>query len=219
LLLRNELPLFDDLALGGSIELQFPLTLVDPGEDLRFRKTLYGGSLRWHMDEQSELVLELSANESGNQMQYSASLPADRRLKRHAFRSGLEYRFLMETPFTANCRMGFDYFHFKEHLFHPEGGTTGTRLARYEYTFYGGLSYSILEKVNFMPALYIDYVSHNRLFPEEALRNDRYNGIQSKLSTALEIRFTEMVRLVINPNVDLDQMNSGGGNVQFIALF
>jgi hypothetical protein len=220
-LLKNEIPLGEDLSVGSGIELQLPLTLVDPGEDLRFRfhKRLYDGFLRWRTGEQSELVLEVSAEAAGKESEYTAPAPADQRLDRNAFRSGMEYRFNLEEPFPARCRTGFDYFHFRERSRFPGSAISDEKLERNEFTLYGALSYALGGRCYFRPALYIDYVSHNRLFPMDNFRNDRFNGIQSKLSTALEIRFKETVRLVINPNLDLDQMNWGGGNVQFIALF
>jgi hypothetical protein len=220
-LLKNEIPISEKVRVGSAVELQLPLTLVDPGENLtfRFKKRLYEGYLRWRTGDRSELFFDLSAEDTGKDTRYSSLTPTDQRLSRNAFRANMEYRFYMETPLAADCRLGFDYFHFRERNLFPEDPLTRNKLERNEYTLYGGLSIELSERFLFRPALYVDYVSHNRLFPEDEIRNDRFNGIQSKLSTALEIRFKETIRLAINPNLDLDQMNWGGGNVQLIALF
>lgn len=220
-MLKNRVPLTEDLLVGGSLEMQEPLTLIDPADDLRFRfrKSLYSAFIEWRTHEENFLALHLSGEDSGKQNRYSDPATVDRNLNRNAFRSTLEYRFPLEAPIEADWRAGFDYFYFREHVFLPEGGGESERLRRYEYTVFAGLSCPISAKCHFRPMLFIDYVSHNRLFPENVGRNDRYNGIQSKLSGAFEFRLTKTARLIINPNLDLDEMNWGGGNVQFIALF
>ncbi len=228
-LLRNEISLSEKIYIGAGVELQMPMKLIDPGEDVefRFRKGIYEGWLGWRIGDESRLRFFLSAGDTGKESDYITPPPSDQRLHRNTFRAGAECQWRSRLPLAvgvgredlAGWRAGCEFFHFRERSLFPDSALLGEIHERDEFTMYGGVSFEMWEKVFLKPALYVDYVSQIERYPKQPVKNDRSSGIQAKLSGMAEIRFSRKVRLVINPNIDLDQMNWGGGNVQFIALF
>jgi len=221
-LLRNEIPIFGGLSWETLIQLQLPMELVDPGEDLdlRFRKRLYEGGLRWRLASGETLRFFVSGEDSGKTKDDQAAfMPSDQDLDRQALRAGSECWWRGSYPFGADYHVGCSFFHFDERSVFPDDRAENEKHERDEFTVYGGLAFPVTELFWVRPALYIDYVRQSRVFRNDIIRNDRFHGIQSKLSGALEIRFSDTISLVINPNLDVDQMNWGGGNVQFIAMF
>lgn len=221
LLLRNEIPLSDKIFIGTGVELQLPMTLVDPGEDLEFHfdKGLCDAYVRWRLGETEEVRFFVAAEETEKQTEYESTPIDDQKLSRHSFRGGAEYYWRSDVPIEADYHVGCHYFHFRERSLFPGESVEDERHRRDESTVYGGLAIEIMDDVFLRPALYVDYVSQIELFNNNPRRNDRYHGIQSKLSGLVEIRFEDTIRLTINPNLDVDQMNWGGGNIQFIAIF
>ncbi|MHC4944645.1 MAG: hypothetical protein ACYTG7_16625 [Planctomycetota bacterium] len=222
LLVKNRISLSENLSLGGGIDYQLPMTLVEPVETLKFRfdKRQYHGWLRWRTGDESSLRLAVKGEVTSKNTQYQRPAPpSDQRLNRNAFKSNMEFMWLWEQFYDARCYLGFQYFHYWERSRFPEQQQDSIKEERDEFTFYGGPSIEIHEQVFFKPTFFLDYVSRNLLLLADPSRNDRYNGFQGKLSGIFELRFKDTVRLVIHPALDLDKMNWGGGNIQFIAFF
>jgi hypothetical protein len=222
LLVRNRISLSENLTLGGGIDYQLPMTLKEPVETLEFRfdKRQYHGWLRWRTGEESSLRLSVNGEVTSKNTQYqNPAPPSDQKLSRNALKSNVEFMWRWERFHDARCYLGFQYFHYWERSRFPEQQQDSIKEERDEFTFYGGPSIEVFDQTFFKPTFFLDYVSRNILIPSDAARNDRYNGFQGKLSFICEFRFKDTVRLVVHPALDLDKLNWGGGNVQFIAFF
>jgi hypothetical protein len=221
LLVRNETALSDGVTIGGGIEFQLPMTMVDPGEDLEFHfdKKLYDAYLRCRTGPESELRVFAAGEQTGKNSDYFVDNASDQRLARHSFGAGAEMLWRSDAPWEADYRAGARYFYFRERSLFPGDFLTDQKHERNEHTVYCGLTVELGEKVFFRPTIYADYVSQNELFLNDPRKNDRFNGFQGKMSGAFEYRFTQTAWLIVNPNLDLDEMNWGGGNVQVIIIF
>lgn len=220
LLFKNDVALSDSVSVGASVQLQLPMTLVDPGDTLEFhfRKKLYDGHLKWRLAEDAGLTFYAGAEETKKNAQYFLPVDPDQRLGRNSWLAGMEYLWPCDL-FHADGMAGVKYFHFRERSFFPELIGPDEKHQRDEFMLYGGLAWEVSEKVIFRPTVYLEYVSQNELYPEKPDWNDRFNGFAGKASGAFEIRIKDTIRLTINPNFDLDDLDWGGGNVQFIAVF
>ncbi|MEW6743391.1 MAG: hypothetical protein AB1486_11595 [Planctomycetota bacterium] len=221
LLLANEVPLGEMLHAGADLQFQLPMTLEDFEGDLTFRyvKRLYGAHVEWQPGEESSWRLFVTAEDTGKSSTWISTPEEDQDLARNAYRTGIEHQWTLSASQPVRCRTGLQYFHFRERSLFPGAPSADEKHERDEYLLFGGVSVEAWEKIYLVPAVYLEYVSQNELFPTEPDRNERFNGFQGKLSGAIEWRPRETLRLVINPNIDLDQLQWGGGNVQFIVTF
>ena len=220
LLFKNETALSDDVFIGGAVQLQLPMTMNDPGDSLEFhfRKKLYDAHLTWFLSDEQNLTFYTGAEETKKDAIYFPAVDPDQRLGRNSWQAGVEYLGPWDL-FHADGMAGVKYFHFRERSLFPEFVGPDEKHQRDEVTIYGGLAWTVSERVVFRPAVYLAYVSQNELFPEDPRRSERFNGFAGKASGTLEIKIKETIRLAINPNFDLDDLDWGGGNVQFIAVF
>lgn len=221
-LVRNEITLAAGVFCGGGIQLQLPMELTDPGEDIdtfRFRKSLYDAYLACRPGDGSELLFYVNAELTGKNRRNIVDVTETRRLDRDALRAGVQYFWMGEPPVEPECLAGLDYFRFRESSVYRDAPLDDWDHDRDEFMVYGAVTVPVKDKLLFRPALYLDYVSQNDLYRNDPRLNERDNGIQAKINGAFEIVFKETIRMVINPTLDLDDMAFGGGNLQFVALF
>jgi len=221
LLAMNEIPVSESVFIGGGIEFQLPMTMVDQGEDIEFHfdKKLYDAYLGWRAGGETEVRVFAGGERTGKNSDYFVDNASDQRLDRHSFGGGAEVLWRSDTPWEADYRAGACYFHFRERSLFPGDTAEDQKHERNEHTLFCGLTVQLQDDLFFRPMIFADYVSQNELFRNDPHRNDRYNGFQGKVSATLEFRFSDTARLTINPNLDLDEVNWGGGNVQVMILF
>ena len=81
---------------------------------------------------------------------------------------------------------------------------------------HAGVVWRLNERLLLWPGIYADLIDNRAEYPQQPERDGLDDGLRSKITCPMEIRFAEDSSLTLNLALRLDDVRSGGGNVQII---
>ena len=114
---------------------------------------------------------------------------------------------------------GMRYFFLTETMNRINRPVQNRNTRRSEPMFYGGVEWSVTERLLFWPTIYINDLNNKDEFPNSPEKSKRANGLNAKFTLPLEYKFSENASGTLSAAFEAPKGPFGGFNVQFLVRF